>query len=167
MGRNRVSLINAKPGHGFSKEEIEARRKGERAVNIWDGEFNIPIFIQEDEIASECFIKLVEMLAELEVYSNFDEIIVGQYCQLFSQYVSACEALKKEGSFVMYTNKGNETNLVESASSKLCRTLITSMNNLAKNLPFDPINRLKFVVEEKKVNALQKALQDDEDDIDE
>lgn len=163
MGRTKLPLTGKKTGSGYKASEIQDATEREEFLNKFDGDITIPSFLNEEE--KETYLFLVNELLEINLYTNLDSIIVGQYVQLYHQYMKALETLRVEGQFVSYTNKGGETNVVESASSKLVRQLLVSMQNISKKLPFSPLDRLQFrdlfKTEEK---SLSEILMSDEDE---
>lgn len=163
MSRIKLPLSNKESGQGYTKEQIQDATEREEFLNKFDGDITIPSFLNEEE--KETYLFLVNELLEINLYTNLDSIIVGQYVQLYHQYMKALETLRVEGQFVSYTNKGGETNVVESASSKLVRQLLVSMQNISKKLPFSPLDRLQFrdLFTEKEKSLSEILMEEDEE----
>lgn len=103
-----------------------------------------PNFIKGNKVATKEFKRLAKELKEREVLSNVDNILLGQYCQLYSNYVECVKKEQELGLFTEYTNKGGQTNLIEAPWVKLRRQIETQMINISKSFGFDPVSRLKF-----------------------
>lgn len=145
MGRPRKSINNIDISKGgYTKETIEFRKEQEKKINGDLDKWEIPEFIKDNNIAIKEFKRLAEELKYREVLSNVDNILLGQYCELYSEYIDCIKKRREFGSFIEYTNKGGQTNLIEAPWTKLRGQVETRMMNISKSFGFDPVSRLRF-----------------------
>lgn len=145
MGRPRKSINNIDTSKGgYTKETIEFRKEQEKMINGDLDKWKVPEFIKGNKVAIKEFKRLAEELKDREILSNVDNILLGQYCQLYSNYVDCVSKEQELGLFTEYTNKGGQTNLIEAPWVKLRRQVETQMINISKSFGFDPASRLRF-----------------------
>lgn len=146
MGRPRKSISNIDTSKGgYTKETIEFRKEQEKMINGDLDKWKVPEFIKGNKVAIKEFKRLAEELKDREILSNVDNILLGQYCQLYSNYVECVRKEQELGLFTEYTNKGGQTNLIEAPWIKLRRQVETQMINISKSFGFDPASRLRFI----------------------
>ena len=148
----------------YTKAEAEERKQIEKELNGECDCFEMPIFLEGNEVATNEFIRLSEELRKIGVLSNVDNVQLGMYCQLYSTYLECVKQENEKGLFLEYTNKGGETNLVEAPWVKLKRATETQMITLGKQFGFTPVDRLKFIgikKEEKNEDPLMMLLNND------
>lgn len=125
-----------------NKDEIEFRKRQEEFMNGVLDNYEIPDFIKDDSIAVEKFKFLSDELEKKKILSNVDNVALGQYCKLYSEYCKCVEAIKTYGLWIEYTNQGGKTNVVESPYLKTKRQCETQMIQLSKQFGFTPKDRL-------------------------
>lgn len=162
IGRPRKSINNIDTSKGgYTKETIEFRKEQEKLINGDLDKWKVPDFIKGNKVATKEFKRLAEELKDREILSNVDNILLGQYCQLYSNYVECINKEREFGLFTEYTNKGGQTNLIEAPWVKLRRQIETQMINISKSFGFDPVSRLRFteiVKQENEDDELLKIL---------
>lgn len=148
----------------YTKAEAEERKQIEKELNGECDDFEMPIFLDGNEVAIDEFIRLSNELRKMGVLSNVDNVQLGMYCQLYSTYLECVKQENEKGLFLEYTNKGGETNLVEAPWVKLKRATETQMITLGKQFGLTPVDRLKFIgmkKEEKNDDPLMDLLKND------
>jgi P27 family predicted phage terminase small subunit len=94
----------------LTKEEINKRLEGEIKPNT--DKVKSPDWL--DETARKEWDRVVDELIELGLMTNVDVSALGIYCDTYSKYVQATEALNSGELVVEHTNKSGATNLVPS-----------------------------------------------------
>lgn len=129
----------------YTKAEAQERIEIEAELNGGCDNFEIPSFLEGNEVAIEEFNKIAAELKKIGVISNLDSTQLGMYCQLYAQYVECIRLENEHGLFHEYTNKSGETNLVEAPWSKLKRQTESQMIALGKQFGLTPVDRLKMI----------------------
>lgn len=138
-----LHLIQGNRSH-LTKKEIKQRKKNEikpRADNI-----ERPEFLKHNPIAQREWRRLVKELKELGLLTNVDTTALAVYCDAYSKYVEATEALKREGVTIEYTNKAGHTNTLENPNVNVAKKYYKIMKDMMAEFGLTPAARAKLAI---------------------
>ena len=138
-----VQVAKGNPNR-LTKSEIKRRQKNDENLKPNTNNIRPPTWL--DTVALEEWERLSEELAELELLTNVDISLLAVYCDAYSRYLQATEALEREGMFVEYTNKGGATNVVEHPSVKAQIKYSELMRKIATEFGLTPASRAKIAI---------------------
>ena len=143
----------------YSKEMIQERLEQEKSITGDNDNIIIPLFIKDDEIAVEEFLRIVEELRKVNLVTNVDSTMLGIYADCYSKYVESTMAMSNEPLVIDYTNKGGETNSVPNPYIKIQNQYIQMLMKISTMYGLDPSSRSKIAHlqpsdKEKKVDPL-------------
>lgn len=128
----------------YSKEDLEKRKRMEKAMKGDSDNIPIPKFIEKDDIAVEEFIRIRDELLKVGVATNVDSTLLGIYADSYSKYVQATESLEYEELVEEFTNKGGATNRVINPYVKLQQQYATMIMKISTLYGLDPASRGKI-----------------------
>lgn len=94
MARPRKNVA-ALQGHQ-SKEEIQRRLEQEKRITGDSDNIVVPKFIENDPIAVEEFLRIVEELRKVNIVTNVDSTMLGIYADCYSKYYEATLSMQQE-----------------------------------------------------------------------
>lgn len=127
----------------LTKQEIEQKKLEESLVNITAKNVKCPSFIKS-EIAINEFERLVGLLEEIDILTELDITMLGNYCNCYSRFVEVSQQLDKEDLTIEYTNKAGFTNAIENPKFKVLLKLSKELRDLGNELGINMSSRLKF-----------------------
>lgn len=147
----------------YSKEMIQERLKQEKSITGDNDNIIIPLFIKDDEIAVEEFLRIVEELRKVNLVTNVDSTMLGIYADCYSKYVESTMAMSNEPLVIDYTNKGGETNSVPNPYIKIQNQYIQMLMKISTMYGLDPSSRSKIAHlqpsdKEEKVDPLMELM---------
>ena len=142
MSRPRKN-ITALQGN-YSKEVIQERLKQEKNITGDSNNIIIPLFIRNDEVAVEEFLRIVEELKKVNLVTNVDSTMLGIYADCYSKYVESTMAMSNEPLVIDYTNKGGETNSVPNPYIKIQTQYMQMLMKISEKYGLDPSSRSKI-----------------------
>ena len=128
----------------YSKEMIQERLEQEKSITGDNDNIIIPLFIKDDEIAVEEFLRIVEELRKVNLVTNVDSTMLGIYADCYSKYVESTMAMSNEPLVIDYTNKGGETNSVPNPYIKIQNQYIQMLMKISTMYGLDPSSRSKI-----------------------
>lgn len=142
MSRPRKN-ITALQGN-YSKEVIQERLEQEKNITGDSNNIIIPLFIRNDEVAVEEFLRIVEELKKVNLVTNVDSTMLGIYADCYSKYVESTMAMSNEPLVIDYTNKGGETNSVPNPYIKIQTQYMQMLMKISEKYGLDPSSRSKI-----------------------
>lgn len=142
MGRNRKGK-DLQIGN-LTQEQQQDKEIQENAVKLNSDQLEKPPRWLVDNIAKKEWKRLVEQFKTISIISNLDLNNLGAYCNAYSFYIKATNALKEEELNVKYTNKANATNLIENPLIKIQIKYSEEMRKYAALLGLSIDSRLKL-----------------------
>lgn len=147
----------------YSKEMIQERLEQEKSITGDNDNIIIPLFIKDDEIAVEEFLRIVEELRKVNLVTNVDSTMLGIYADCYSKYVESTIAMSNEPLVIDYTNKGGETNSVPNPYIKIQNQYIQMLMKISTMYGLDPSSRSKIAHlqpsdKEEKVDPLMELM---------
>ena len=131
-----------------TKKEIEERLNAEVKPNT--DKIEKPYWLEDDSIACEEWDRIVDELVELELMTNVDITVLASYCEYYSKFVEATQALRKEGLFIEYTNKFGATNVTEHPLVNTQKKAFEAVLKCCTELGLTPSSRAKIAIPKKK-----------------
>ena len=128
----------------YSKEMIQERLEQEKSITGDNDNIIIPLFIKDDEIAVEEFLRIVEELRKVNLVTNVDSTMLGIYADCYSKYVESTMAMSNEPLVIDYTNKGGETSSVPNPYIKIQNQYIQMLMKISTMYGLDPSSRSKI-----------------------
>lgn len=138
--RKNVSALQG----SYSKEDIQMRIEQEKSITGDNDNIVIPLFIRNDDVAVEEFLRIVEELKKVNLVTNVDSTMLGIYADCYSKYVESTIAMANEPLVVEYTNKGGETNSVANPYIKIQNQYMQMLMKISEKYGLDPSSRSKI-----------------------
>lgn len=138
--RKNVSALQG----SYSKEDIQMRIEQEKNITGDNDNIVIPLFIRNDDVAVEEFLRIVEELKKVNLVTNVDSTMLGIYADCYSKYVESTIAMANEPLVVEYTNKGGETNSVANPYIKIQNQYMQMLMKISEKYGLDPSSRSKI-----------------------
>lgn len=142
MARPR-SNVTALQGN-YSKDFIKERLEQEKAITGDSDNIIIPKFIENDPIAVEEYLRIVEELKKVNLVTNVDSTMLGIYADSYSKYVESTLCMSNEPLVTEYTNKGGATNPVINPYIKVQQQYATMLMKISAMYGLDPSSRSKI-----------------------
>ena len=156
------SNVTALQGN-YSKDFIKQRLEQEKAIIGSSDNIIIPKFIENDAIAVEEYLRIVEELKKVNLVTNVDSVMLGIYADSYSKYVESTLCMLNEPLVSEYTNKGGATNQVVNPYIKIQQQYATMLMKISALYGLDPASRSKIAHlapsdKEEKVDPLMDLL---------
>lgn len=156
------SNVTALQGN-YSKDFIKQRLEQEKAITGDSDNIIIPKFIENDAIAVEEYLRIVEELKKVNLVTNVDSVMLGIYADSYSKYVESTLCMLNEPLVSEYTNKGGATNQVINPYIKIQQQYATMLMKISALYGLDPASRSKIAHlapsdKEEKVDPLMDLL---------
>jgi P27 family predicted phage terminase small subunit len=134
----------------------EKKRLEEEYVRTGKNQLNSPPRWLIDEIAIKEFKRLVKELRNIEIIGNLDLNNLGAYCNAFSMYIKATEAMNKMPLLIKKTMPNGSSNIVENPAIKIQKKYAEEMRRFAALCGMTIDSRLKAA--SAKVNEQQDQI---------
>jgi P27 family predicted phage terminase small subunit len=138
-----LHLVQGNKSH-LTKKEIKQRKENE--VKPPTDNIERPDFLKYDPIAQREWRRLTKELLELGLLTNIDTTALAVYCDAYSKYVEATEAVKREGVTIKYTNKAGHTNTIENPNVNVAKKYYKIMKDMMAEFGLTPAARAKLAI---------------------
>lgn len=108
-------------------------------------ELKVPAFLENDEIASAEFKRVIDNYKEIGLLDNLDLTVLAGYANAYSHYVRAVEDTQKRGDMISRTDKKGVELLYQNPSVKIADTYYAQMLKASLKLGLTSVDRLKLV----------------------
>ncbi|TAN66627.1 phage terminase small subunit P27 family [Paraclostridium sordellii 8483] len=153
MGKQRKTVATSK--RKISKAEKEKRAQQEKQIKLERDELVVPKWMEDDEIARNEFIRIVEAAKKIDLWDNLDLGFIAVYCKAFSSYIDLTKKIDENG----YTVQGKETEKISPYVTAQNR-YVEQMLRCSSKLGVATTDRLKLIIPEPetKENKFMKYL---------
>lgn len=139
MAKPRMSANTTKKH--LTKQEIKDRTRIEGKLKIDREGLTVPGWLQDDLIAHNEFVRVVNEVDKIDILDNLDLSILAMYCKAYSSYVECTEIVDRTG-YTVNTKSGKTISPYVTAQNKYAEQILKCSSKLG----LSTTDRLKLVV---------------------
>lgn len=125
----------------LTKDEIKDRKRLEGKLKIDREGLSVPGWLQDDLIAHNEFVRVVNEVDKIDILDNLDLSILAMYCKAYSSYVD-CTAIVDKNGYTVNTKGGKAVSPYVTAQNKYAEQILKCSSKLG----LSTTDRLKLVV---------------------
>ena len=139
MSKQKMSVATTKKH--LTKQEIKDRTRIEGKLKIDREGLTVPGWLQDDLIAHNEFVRVVNEVDKIDILDNLDLSILAMYCKAYSSYVECTEIVDRTG-YTVNTKSGKTISPYVTAQNKYAEQILKCSSKLG----LSTTDRLKLVV---------------------
>ncbi len=141
MGRQRKTTSTTKKH--LTKKEKEQRANQEKKVKLDRDGLKVPDWMQNDLLARNEFIRVVDAASKIDLWDNLDLSIIAIYCKAYSGYITVTRLIDENG-FVVQGKDSEKISPYVTAQNRYVEQIF----KCSAKLGLATTDRLKLIVPE-------------------
>lgn len=137
----------------LTKDEIKERSRIEKKLKIDREGLQVPGWLQDDLIAYNEFVRVVNEVNKIDILDNLDLSILSMYCKAYSSYIDCTTMIGKTG-YTINTKGGKVVSPYVTAQNKYAEQILKCSSKLG----LATTDRLKLVVPNAEETPVNKYL---------
>lgn len=141
MGRQRKTTSTTKKH--LTKKEKDQRANQEKKVKLDRDGLKVPDWMQNDLLARNEFIRVVDAARKIDLWDNLDLSIIAIYCKAYSSYITVTKLIDEKG----YVVQGKDSEKISPYVTAQNR-YVEQIFKCSAKLGLATTDRLKLIVPE-------------------
>lgn len=141
MGRQRKTTSTTKKH--LTKKEKDQRANQEKKVKLDRDGLKVPDWMQNDLLARNEFIRVVDAASKIDLWDNLDLSIIAIYCKAYSSYITVTKLIDEKG----YVVQGKDSEKISPYVTAQNR-YVEQIFKCSAKLGLATTDRLKLIVPE-------------------
>ena len=141
MGRQRKTTSTTKKH--LTKKEKDQRANQEKKVKLDRDGLKVPDWMQNDLLARNEFIRVVDAASKIDLWDNLDLSIIAIYCKAYSSYITVTKLIDENG-FVVQGKDSEKISPYVTAQNRYVEQIF----KCSAKLGLATTDRLKLIVPE-------------------